>query len=202
MSESLDPRINRAGLVAKSTEHISEPLDQLPTFEVFVQPKEGRPFQHEGIVHATDNEMAFVFAKEQYSRRNTCSGILTVSTADVYVSPYTDNQNSIYNQIPDPQSDDSGDKEYLVFHLLKRGKQHKLIGSVLAKDHDSAARLAKGEFGDGKAILNLWIIDSECVFSNEPDDQAIWGTLHEKKFRDAIAYRGADKITKFKEENL
>lgn len=201
MSESLDPRVNRINLVSKSEEHASGPLDQLPTFEVFVQTKEGRPFEHEGIVHATDNEMAFVFAKEQFSRRNMCTGLLTISTADVFVSPYMENGKSIYDQIPSATPEDDGSEEFLVFHMLKRGKQHKLAGVVSAKDHEAAARRAKQELDDGKTVLNLWIVNSSKVFQNDPEDQLIWDTLPEKKFRDAIAYRGADKLSKFKEEN-
>ena len=200
MSESLDPRVNRFGLISKSSDHISGNLDQLPTFEVFVQAKEGRPFQHEGIVHATNNEMAFIFAKEQYSRRNMCSGILTVSTGDVFVSPYTDNEESIYQHIPESTIEDNGDNKFLIFHMLKRGKQHKLAGMVEAKDHEAAARGAKKELDSGQKVLNLWIVDENKVFVTEEEDQNIWETLPEKKFRDAIAYRGADRIAKFKEE--
>jgi ring-1,2-phenylacetyl-CoA epoxidase subunit PaaB len=71
---SLDPRVNRLPAnMANPDEKIA--LDQLTTFEVFVQPKPGKPFQHEGIVHASDIEMAYLFAKESFTRRFTCSSL-------------------------------------------------------------------------------------------------------------------------------
>ena len=127
MEESLDPRLNRLRLMSLDRLTGKKPLDQLPTYEVFIQPNEKRAFQHEGIVHATNTEMAFVFAKEQFSRRNTCSGIWTVLTENVYVTEYKDNNNSIYDDIPE-QSNSGGDVKYLIFHLLKRGKQHMTPG--------------------------------------------------------------------------
>jgi len=74
--KSIDPRINRLSLRERQRNAFdSPPLDQLPTYEVFVQLKEGKVFEHAGIVHAATSDMAFLFAKEQYSRRYTCSGM-------------------------------------------------------------------------------------------------------------------------------
>ena len=63
--KSLDPRVTRI-LQVEPTDIAQPkvPLDQFGTFEVFVEPKEGKPFQHEGIVHAPNLEMAYVLAKE------------------------------------------------------------------------------------------------------------------------------------------
>ncbi|HEY0769431.1 MAG TPA: hypothetical protein VGD31_03795, partial [Sphingobacteriaceae bacterium] len=60
---SLDPRVNRLPKIGVPGEISPKaPLDQFGTFEVFVQPKEGKPFQHEGPVHAPNLEMAYVLA--------------------------------------------------------------------------------------------------------------------------------------------
>jgi len=121
MIEILDPRLKRLDL--QTGEVPAKPkLDQLPTYEVFVQVKEPRAFKHEGGVHATSIEMALIFAKEQYTRRGTCSGIWIVSTKDIIVTDFTDNNNDIYDQFTEAH-DCEGD-EYSVFHLLKRGTQH------------------------------------------------------------------------------
>jgi ring-1,2-phenylacetyl-CoA epoxidase subunit PaaB len=106
MLKSLDPRVNRLNLPEETPASSKEGLDQLPTFEVFVQAKEGRPFQHEGIVHAADEEMAFLFANEQFSRRNTCSGIWVVKTENVHTTPFTDGDRNIYDEIPSDRRED------------------------------------------------------------------------------------------------
>ena len=55
--------MNRFDLIYSEKELEKESLDQLETFEVFVQAKEGRPYQHEGIVHAPNEDIAFLFGK-------------------------------------------------------------------------------------------------------------------------------------------
>ena len=41
-----------------------------PLWEVFYQPKDGKPFEHAGSVHAPDAEMALQNARDTYARRN------------------------------------------------------------------------------------------------------------------------------------
>lgn len=41
-----------------------------PLWEVFYQPKDGKPFEHAGSVHAPDSEMALQNARDTYARRN------------------------------------------------------------------------------------------------------------------------------------
>jgi len=41
----------------------------LPVFEVFTQAREGKPFEHGGNVAAPDPEMAVLYAREFYGRR-------------------------------------------------------------------------------------------------------------------------------------
>jgi len=97
--KSLDPRVNRlpeVGTIGKMIPKV--PLDQFGTFEVFVQPKEGKPFQHEGIVHAPSLELAYVLAKETYTRRFTCYSLYVIETRDVYVTPLLDGNQNTYER--------------------------------------------------------------------------------------------------------
>src|SRR3712207_7303080 len=80
--DSCDPRINRLDIVAESpADPVKKPLDQFETYEVFQQKKPNTPYVFVGPVHAPNLEMAFVFAKEQYSRRATCQGLWVASTS-------------------------------------------------------------------------------------------------------------------------
>lgn len=47
-------------------------LDQFETYEVFVQTKEDKPFEHVGIVHAPNEEMAFCLQKSN-TQEEACS---------------------------------------------------------------------------------------------------------------------------------
>lgn len=79
---SLDPRINRIQAPEK-IEPVSE-HENWQTYEVFHQEKRGKHHEHVGSVHAPDNELALVFAKEQYARRKRCVNIWVVKTSDIH----------------------------------------------------------------------------------------------------------------------
>lgn len=200
--ESLDPRVNRLnikGFQGDLTRKV--PLDQFGTFEVFVQEKENKPYQHEGIVHAPNNEMAFLFAKEQFSRRSTCTGLFVVETRNVFVTEFTEGEDTIYNYISDEYPQEGDKEEYEFFHLMKRGKQHQHVGSIEARNPQEALALAKPAFINEKPVFNAWVIKTSDILFTSEEDKNIWDTLPDKKFRDASDYKASDKIKAFKERN-
>jgi ring-1,2-phenylacetyl-CoA epoxidase subunit PaaB len=198
--KSLDPRVNRLPEVPGELSP-KAPLDQFGTFEVFTQLRENKPFIHTGAVHAPNEEMAFIFAKEQFSRRQTCTGLFVVDTRNIYTTGYTENDQNVYSSVAE-QADTSGTEElYEVFHLMRRGKQHEHIGSVEAHGYQHALSLARPEFIDGKPVYNVWVVKRSDILFNDDEDQIIWNTLPEKQFREAIAYKAGDKLKAFKEQN-
>lgn len=197
---SLDPRVNRLPEV-NGTMAPKPLLDQLGTFEVFVQPKEGNPFQHEGIIHAPDLEMAFILAKESLTRRFTCVSLFVLETRDVAASATTDGDTNAYDVIetsndPVPPSGVRGLGSFEVFHLPKRGKQHVHVGSIEAGTIDEAFSEAKKKFGTVKAY-NVWVVPTGKIRFTKPEEKDLWKTLPEKKFRDAAEYKGGDKLKEF-----
>jgi len=202
MLESLDPRVNRLHLPNEFEQPLESKamLDQFETYQAFVQVKENKPFEHAGIVHAPNEEMAFLFAKEQYSRRGMfCIALGVVKTENIKASEVTDNKESVYD-LHSGSPSGSEVEGFELFHLLKRGKQHKHAGSVLAKDYEDAILQAKTELDLSKPVYNIWVVKSSDIFASDDEDRDIWDTLHEKKYRDAIDYKAADKIKAFKEE--
>ena len=202
MLKSLDPRVNRLNLpdnfeapMASKTE-----LDQFETYQVFIQTKEGKAFEHAGIVHAPNEDMAFLFAKEQYSRRGMfCHALCVVKTELVKVSAFTDNSQDVYDTFEGNYSGDDSES-FEIFHLLKRGKQHKHIGNVLGKDFEDGLLASKETYERAKPVYNVWIVRTEDILMSDEEDVDIWSTLKEKQYRDAIDYRAADRIKAFKEE--
>ncbi len=101
MIQSHDPRMNRLGLPdAPATAAAKEALDQFGTYEVFHQKKEGAPFVYVGPVHAPEADVAFLFAKEQYSRRFACTGLWVVPTAAITLTAYVGDQESAHRAAP------------------------------------------------------------------------------------------------------
>lgn len=194
--KSLDPRVNRLPQVAEVKP--KKPLDQFGTFEVFVQAKEGKPFQHEGAVHAPNLEMAYLLAKETFTRRFTCTSIYVVDTRNVFVSPTTEGNQSAYELIPGKVTD-SEKKIFEIYQLPKRGKQHVHAGSVEAPSPEQAMLIAKESLGAGKVVYNVWAIEKNNIRFTSPEEQDLWNTLPEKKFRDASDYKGGDKLKEFLE---
>jgi ring-1,2-phenylacetyl-CoA epoxidase subunit PaaB len=198
---SLDPRVTRLPDIGEEGKIVPKAsLDQFGTFEVFVQPKEGKPFQHEGIVHAPNLELAYVLAKETFTRRFTCVSLYVVETRDVFVSPLTDGDQNVYDLL-DAVKDGEGKRDFEIFHLTKRGKQHVHVGSVVAASPPGALSKAKYLFNTGKAIYNVWAIDRAVIRFTTDEENNFWLTLPEKKFRDAAEYKGGDKLTGFLEKN-
>ncbi|WP_345058894.1 phenylacetic acid degradation b [Hymenobacter glaciei] len=217
MIHSLDPRMNRLGLPETAPAAAKAALDQFETYEAFHQKKEGAPFVYVGPVHAPEPDLAFLFAKEQYSRRFACTGLWVVPTSAITVTEYVGDTESAYDTLPLlPRSaapvpvDESvqqeaayavGEEDYDIFHLKKRGKAHQHVGKVRAASPAEALQAAKAVFGEQRPVANVWAVRSADVLCSEDDDRDIWATTTEKKYRDAIAYKVQDRIEKFKAEN-
>lgn len=198
--KSLDPRVNRLPLVGEAGQILPKvPLDQFGTFEVFVQPKEGKPFQHEGIVHAPNLEMAFVLAKEAFTRRFLCVSLYVTDTRNVYVSPMTDGTLNAYDFINDVPQQPGEKTSFEIYHLLKRGKQHQHMGTVHASTPQEAMSEAKKVLKGDKTVFNIWTIRTSDIRFTEAGEKDLWFTLPEKKFRDASDYKGGDKLKEFLE---
>jgi ring-1,2-phenylacetyl-CoA epoxidase subunit PaaB len=197
---SLDPRVNRLpkdlGNPAEKTA-----LDQLTTFEVFVEPKPGKPFQHEGIVHASDIEMAYILAKESFTRRFTCSSLCVVATGEVTSSLMTEATESAFGRLENVSGEPGESKEYELYVMLKRGRQHIHAGTVKATSPREAMQAMQSAW-IGKVVVNIWAIPKAAFrFTNEKESD-LWLTLPEKKFRDAADYKGGDKLKQFLEKTI
>ena len=172
-------------------------MDQFGTFEVFVQPKEGRPFQHEGIVHAPNLEMAFVLAKETFTRRFTCISLYVADTRNIFVSPMTEGDQNAYDLISNSFAEKQPDESYEIYHLLKRGKQPVHAGTVMAESPQQAMAEAKDKLASGKMVFNIWALRTADIRFTLEEEKDLWLTLPEKKFRDASDYKGGEKLKTF-----
>lgn len=196
---SLDPRVTRLPEMGDPQSiQAKAPLDQFGTFEVFVQPKAGKPFQHEGAVHAPNLELAYVLAKEAFTRRFTCTSLYVVDTKNVFVSLLTEADQNAYDLIEDVPDPIKEKHVFEVYHLLKRGKQPVHAGTVDASSPQVALTVAKQKLNSGK-VFNIWVMASSDIRFTTPEEKDLWLTLPEKKFRDAADYKGGEKLKSFLE---
>lgn len=201
--KSLDPRVERLPIVGEpGVIKPKVPLDQFGTYEVFVRPKDGKPFQHEGIVHAPNLELAFILAKEAFTRRFTCVSLYVTDTRNVYVSPLTEGSRNVYDLIPYVSESKKEKEQYEIYHLTKRGKQHVHVKTVEAGSPEEAMSIAKNSLNLGKSIFNVWAIRTSDIRFTSPEENDLWITLPDKKFRDAAEYKGGDKLKEFLEARV
>lgn len=59
---------------------------QWPLWEVFTQPRDGKPHEHAGSLHAPDAEMALENARDVYARRNEGVNIWVVPSDQITAS--------------------------------------------------------------------------------------------------------------------
>ncbi|AMM49983.1 phenylacetic acid degradation b [Rufibacter sp. DG15C] len=196
---SLDPRVTRLHIEAEAEQEQKPQLDQLETYEVFHQQKEGKAFTYAGPVHGANEEIAFLFGKEQYSRRAACTGMWIVKTQRVFVTPYVDDNTSFYDTLQElTAKPEDAEQTYEIFHLKKRGKAHAHAGTVSARSYEHALQVAKQTLNT-PPVVNVWVVASQDVLREE-QEKDIWLTTPEKKYREATAYRVQDKIDRFKAE--
>jgi ring-1,2-phenylacetyl-CoA epoxidase subunit PaaB len=200
---SLDPRINRLEIPEYWLDLPEKPrLDQLITFEVFVQKRENIPLAYVGPVHAPDLEVAFLFAKEQYSRRASCFGLWVVKTQDIYLTPYTDDNASVWEILPGgtQETEAAPTLNFEIFTLKKRGKAHTHAGTVKASDYETALARAKTQFSNLLPSVNVWVVPENKILKSTETDKEMWDTLPEKKYREPVAYKVLDKINAYKNQ--
>lgn len=198
--ESLDPRVKRLPDLEENAVSPKAPLDQLGTFEVFVQPREGKNFQHEGVVHAPGAELAFVLAKEAFTRRFTCSSLYVVATGAVSCSAVTEGNDNAYDTLSEIVETDGPEKTFEIYQLAKRGKQHVHAGTVAARNPHQAMLKARQQFRTDRVVYSVWAIPTDSIRFTVPEEADLWATLPEKKFRDAAAYKGGEKLAQYLEK--
>lgn len=192
---SLDPRINRLGLMENQSAYANASSEGDP-FEMFWLPKIGKPYEHVGIVHAADKDLALIYAKEQYSRRGgNCYGLMSATSEALWASPVTDAGDNAFDALEGAPIGDWLGQKVLVFGLKKRGKQHILLGSIEEsseasfKENLQALRI--------EPCMSIWVVPASETSVLEAGSESIWNTLSEKLYREAIAYKSADKIKAF-----
>lgn len=92
--KSLDPRVTRLGISENGDLSSGESAQfQWQTYEVFTQAKTGARHTHVGSLHAPNDEMAYILAKEQFGRRNKVTSLWVAKTSVMITA---DNDGELY----------------------------------------------------------------------------------------------------------
>lgn len=89
---------------------------------------------------------------------------------------------------------------YEVFHQQVRGGQPIHVGSVHAPNAEIAMLFAKEQYARRYKCVGLWVVRTSDIYTLGVEDEDIFETTPEKKYRDAGGYRVGGKIRDFKKE--
>ena len=87
---------------------------------------------------------------------------------------------------------------YEVFQQKKRGTHHVHVGSLHAPDHELAILFAKEQYTRRGQCVNLWVVKTSEVFATAYEDEDIFATTPEKKYREPEVYKVMDRIQAYK----
>ncbi len=157
---------------------------QWPRFMVFQQEAAGKPFVHNGTVHAPDIEMAMQNARDVFVRRPEAAALWVVP-ADLI---YTQTREQLAGHAPD-EVDLVGESElYYVFGKFSEQAQCRHIGKVNAQSAQGAIRKALANYEQENPIW-WWAFPVSAVLKSEPGDaDAMFAPARDKTFKDQAEY--------------
>ncbi len=122
MMKSYDPRVERMALPEnEEKEEVLEKDENWETYEVFHQKKRGDQHIHVGIVHAPNQEMALILAKETFGRRRQTANLWVVKSVNVIATEYEDQD--VFETTPEKTYREASDY-YCMDRIRKYQQEH------------------------------------------------------------------------------
>jgi len=154
---------------------------QLPRYEIFIVERPGRPPTYAGSVHASDDELAMLNARDVFARRPDCHGLwafraetISSRTADEALSAFEGTE-------PAPR------ERYLVFGKLGHKGVPTFLGAVEAAGPDEA--VGRGRALYGQDVVLWWVAPERCRLASAAEDAGLmFEPAKGKPFRDQAFY--------------
>ncbi len=162
------------------------PDTQWPRFMVFQQEAAGKPFVHNGTVHAPDVEMALLNARDVFARRPQAVAMWVVPADAIYTQTREELANA-----PAAESGDqpiNGLTDYCVFGKFEEQAQCRQIGEVKASSPQAAVHSAVTKYGQQNPLW-WWVFPKSDVLTSEPHDiSPMFDPARAKTFKDQAEY--------------
>ncbi|MGH2581519.1 MAG: phenylacetic acid degradation protein [Anaerolineales bacterium] len=173
------------------------PDTQWPRFMVFQQEAPGRPFVHNGTVHAPDIEMALQNARDVFARRPEAVAMWVVPVDVIYtqtreeLSKQVNKETSkqVDKQTGRPQDiSTSGRQDFYVFAKFHHQDQCHHVGEVTATSLQAAMEAAIEKYDDLDPLW-WWVFPKSAALSSAPrDTEPMFAPAREKTFKDQAEY--------------
>jgi len=87
-----------------------------------------------------------------------------------------------------------------VFHQQKRGDFSEHVGSLHAPNAELALVMAKEQYARRFKCVGIWVVRTADILTLNTEDEDIFATNAEKKYRDAGGYRVGNRVSAFKQQ--
>lgn len=141
---------------------------QWPRYQVFLQEREGAPFQDVGSVHAPDVELALLNARDVFVRRPECARLWVVPAGAIFSRTLEELQ----NEKPDESSVGDVEEQYAVFCKLKPAGTHVLQGQIMAAAPAQALGHARQQFAGLSAASSWMVFPIHKMIASDPAEEA------------------------------
>ena len=155
---------------------------QLRRYEIFVVERADRPPVHAGSVHASDDELALLNARDVFARRPDCLG-LWAFRSEMMTSLTSEEPGSSR-----PAEAPAAPKEpFLVFGKLGPKGVHTFLGVVQAGSAVEA--FEEGRRAHGRNVVAWWVVPQRWRLASTADDAGpMFEPSKAKPFRDQAFY--------------
>ncbi len=153
---------------------------QWPRYQVFLQEREGTPFQDVGSVHAPDAELALLNARDVFVRRPECTRLWVVPAGAIF----SRTGEELQKENPGESGETEVVEQYAVFCKLKPIGTHVLQAQIMAATPAQALQRAREQFS-GLSTASSWMVfpTQQMIASDPAEAASLFNPALNKPFR-------------------
>ena len=156
------------------------PDTQWPRYYVFEQPRPGAAFIHAGSVHAPDDEMAVLYARDVFSRRPDRLAMWVVRDKHIY----SKTREELADRLDEASQEQGGSiQKYFVFQKKSQRGVCTFVGNVQASSPEAALAVARHEYANENALVWWIVADANLVSTDDSEREALFDSAVEKPYR-------------------
>jgi ring-1,2-phenylacetyl-CoA epoxidase subunit PaaB len=167
---------------------------QLPRYQVFLQEKDGEPYQDAGSVHAADAEMALQNARDVFVRRPECHSLWVVPAGAIFSRTAQELELEEQAGLKPESQPAAGEPEsqlerYYVFCKAKSAGTQTLVGEGQAHSARAALEQYRQTQPARRPPFAWWVLPASRVVASQPEDAAsMFAPAFTKPFRQATDF--------------
>jgi ring-1,2-phenylacetyl-CoA epoxidase subunit PaaB len=157
---------------------------QWPRFQVFLQEKDGSPYQDVGSVHAADPELALYNARDVFVRRPEATGLWVAPASSIFSKTAEELPGWLQESHPEPETETGKGEPYHIFCKYKSAGTQTHYITLEATSPEQALQKAVEGYSGQKRPFVWWAISDKAITRNDPQDaESFFTPALDKPFR-------------------